>query len=115
MKRRKPQRHKEEKEQKKLFVPFVSLWLIFLFMNRSFAQIARHTIDGTILVFLSEALLLPTGLVTAAYLTRRLGSAEYGLLALTVTLVTWLEWTIASLFSRATIKLVGETADWKSV
>lgn len=33
-------------------------------------------IDGTARVFLAEALLVPTGLLTVAYLTRRLGPSD---------------------------------------
>jgi hypothetical protein len=39
---------------------------------RSFPA-GRHLLDGTVRVFLAEALMLPTGLLTVAVLTRRLG------------------------------------------
>jgi O-antigen/teichoic acid export membrane protein len=72
-------------------------------------------LDGTVFVFLSELLMLPTGIITAGFLTRRLGSSDYGLWTLAVTLVTWIEWGIASVFSRATIKVVGDADDWRPV
>src|SRR6266545_6524297 len=75
----------------------------------------RHTLDGTLYVFLAEALLLPTGLLTVAFLTRKLGPDYYGLYTLAATLVAWVEWSIASLFSHATIKFVGEAEDWRPV
>ncbi len=75
----------------------------------------RHMLDGTIRIFLAEALFPLTGIITAAFLTRRLGPEGYGLLTLAATLVAWVEWTIGSLFSRATIKLVGEAEDWQPV
>jgi O-antigen/teichoic acid export membrane protein len=75
----------------------------------------RQTLDGTIWVFAAEALILPTGLVTAAFLTRRLGPEGYGLFALAAVCVAWIEWSVASLFSRATIKFVGEADDWQPV
>ena len=75
----------------------------------------QNTVDGTLRIFLAEALLLPTGLITAAFLTRHLGAEGYGLFTLAATLVTWIEWTIASVFARATIKFVGEAQDWKPV
>jgi O-antigen/teichoic acid export membrane protein len=84
-------------------------------MNRLFAQSAKHTLDGTILVFLSEALLVPTGIVVAAFLTRRLSPSEYGLYTLTAMSVIWVEWTIVSIFARNTIKLVGEANDWRPI
>ncbi len=70
---------------------------------------------GTIQVFLAEALLLPTGLLTAAYLTRQLGPDRYGLLVLTTTIVGWIGWSITSAFTRTTIKFVGESEDWPAV
>ncbi|MDQ6886163.1 MAG: lipopolysaccharide biosynthesis protein [Gemmatimonadota bacterium] len=72
-----------------------------------------RAIGGTLRIFLAEALILPTGLVTAGFLTRRLGAADYGMLALATTVVTWLEWCISSLFARATFKLVAEAEDWR--
>ena len=73
----------------------------------------RHLLDGTVWVLLAEALLPVTGLVTAAFLTRRLGPNGYGLWVLAVSLVVWVEWSLASFFSRATIKHVGEARDWR--
>jgi O-antigen/teichoic acid export membrane protein len=75
----------------------------------------RQMLDGTIRVFLAEALLPLTGLITAAFLTRRLGPEGYGLLTLAATVVVWVEGSIGSLLSRATIKLVGGTHEWKSL
>lgn len=75
----------------------------------------QRMLDGTVRVFLAEALLLPTGIITAAFLTRRLGPADYGLFTLAATLVTWVEWTITSVLARTTIKFVGEAHDWRPV
>ena len=75
----------------------------------------QNTWDGTVRIFLAEALLLPTGLITAAFLTRRLGPDGYGLFTLAATLISWIEWSIASVFARATIKFIGEAEDWKPV
>ncbi len=63
---------------------------------------ARQTLDGTIRVFLAEALILPTGLLSAAFLTRSLGPRDYGLFTLAATIVVWTEWVATSAFSRAT-------------
>ena len=72
----------------------------------------RHLLDGTARVFLAGLLLPLTGFITAAFLTRRLGTEGYGLLVLSTTLFVWIELTINALFSRATIKFVGEAKDW---
>ena len=69
-------------------------------------------LEGSIRNFLAEALFPLTALVTAAFLTRRLGPDGYGLLVLAVTLVVLIEWSLNSIFSRATIKHVGEAKDW---
>jgi len=84
-------------------------------MHTPSSQPGRHVLDGTIRVFLAEALLLPTGLLTTVFLTRRLGPEGYGLFLLAATLVAWMEWSITAVFSRATIKFVSEAEDWQSV
>jgi O-antigen/teichoic acid export membrane protein/ubiquinone/menaquinone biosynthesis C-methylase UbiE len=75
----------------------------------------QRTLDGTVRVFLAEALILPAGLITTVVLTRRLGADGYGLFVLAATLVTWLEWTIAAVFARATYKCIAEVSDWRPV
>lgn len=75
----------------------------------------QQLIEGTIGVLLAEALLVPTGLLIAAFLTRRLGPSGYGLFALAATLVAWVEWALASAFARAAIRFVGSVVDWRPV
>ena len=65
-------------------------------------------IGGTTRMFCAEALVVPTGLVTAGILTRQLGAGDYGAFVLASTLVAWVEWTLVSLFSRASIKLIAD-------
>lgn len=75
----------------------------------------RLTLQGTLRVFLAESLILPTGLVTLAVLTRRLGTTNYGLFTLTATTVLWIEWSLVMFSGRATNKCISETTDWKPV
>lgn len=75
----------------------------------------RHTADGTVWTFLAEALMLPTGLVTSAYLTHRLGPEGYGIFTLAATFIGWVTIATTALFSRATIKLVSEADDWRPI
>jgi O-antigen/teichoic acid export membrane protein len=75
----------------------------------------HHTADGTIWTFLAEALILPSGLITAAYLTRTLGPDGYGLLSLASTLIVFIGGTAVALFSRGAIKLIAEADDWHPV
>ncbi|BCA55529.1 hypothetical protein W02_26690 [Nitrospira sp. KM1] len=82
---------------------------------RVHSQPGHHLLDGTVRVMLAEALFPVTGLVTAAFLTRSLGPDGYGLLTLAVTLIGLVEWSINSFFSRATIKHVGESTDWRPI
>jgi O-antigen/teichoic acid export membrane protein len=79
------------------------------------APSAREMLRGTFQFFAAEGLLIPTGLLTAAFLSRRLGPEGYGLFTLAVAFITWVEWSITALFSRATIKLVGDADDWRPV
>lgn len=79
------------------------------------APSGSHMAAGTLQVFLAEALLLPTGLLTAAFLTRQLGPDGYGVLLLATTIVSWIGWSITSAFTRTTIKFIGEAEDWQPV
>jgi hypothetical protein len=64
---------------------------------------------------LADTLLLPTGLLTAVYLTRRLGATDYGLFALLLSVVFWGEGILAAAMNRATIKFIADLADWRQV
>ena len=75
----------------------------------------RRMMDGTARIFLAELLFPLTALITTGFLTRQLGPQGYGLLALALTTIIWVESAITSFFAKATIKFVGETSDWKSV
>jgi O-antigen/teichoic acid export membrane protein len=75
----------------------------------------RRMMDGTARILLAELLFPLTALITTGFLTRQLGPQGYGLLALTLTTIIWIESAITSFFSKATIKFVGETSDWKPV
>lgn len=66
-------------------------------------------------MFLAGLLFPLTGIITAAFLTRKLGPEGYGLLVLSATLVGWIELSINSLFARATIKFVAESENWRSI
>lgn len=78
-------------------------------------RIDARLFDGTMRVFLADVLIVPTGLLTVMFLTRRFGPDGYGLFAVAATLVAWIEWGSASLFSRLTVHLVAEADDWKPV
>jgi len=71
--------------------------------------------SGTIHIFLAEALILPTGFITAVFLARELGPVGYGLFALVSRLVIWMEWSSTAGFANTTIKFVGEASDWKPI
>jgi len=75
----------------------------------------HHLLQGTVRVFLAEALFPLTGIVTAAFLTRNLGAGDYGLLTLSATLISWIELAISGLFARATVKIVGDAKDWRPI
>lgn len=84
-------------------------------MSHWSSQPGRHMLEGSIRNLLAEALFPLTALVTAAFLTRRLGPDGYGVLVLAVTLIVWIQWSLNSIFSRATIKHVGEAKEWQPI
>jgi len=71
--------------------------------------------DGVVLGFAAELILLPTGLVTAAVLTRTLGPRGYGLFSVAATFITWIAVTTTTLLARAAVKFVSETDEWRPV
>ena len=75
----------------------------------------REVIGGSARVFVAEAIALPTGLITAAFLARQFGPSGYGVFTLTMAIVAWLEWTLASLFARPAVKLIADADDWRPV
>jgi len=60
-------------------------------------------------------LLLPVGLLTAAFLTRQLGPELYGIFTVAATIVLWVASTTTQLFSRTTVKFLAEAQDWRAV
>lgn len=68
----------------------------------------ESAIGGTARTFAAEMLVVPSGLLVAALLSRRLSLDDYGVFTLAITFVTWLEWSLSSLFARSTVKLVSE-------
>jgi O-antigen/teichoic acid export membrane protein len=78
-------------------------------------QLHRSVLSDGTFVFLADALILPTGLLTVALLTRQFGPDGYGAFAIVASLVAWMEWGITSLFSRLTIQLVAEGQEWQTI
>ena len=77
------------------------------------ASASSEVFGGSSRVFVAEAVSLPTAIITAAFLARRFGPDDYGLFTLTLAIVAWLEWTLASLFARAAVKHVADAEDWR--
>lgn len=74
---------------------------------------AGHIARGTLWGFLGTSLSLPTGLLTAAFLTRRLGPQDYGILTVAAAVILWVEVVTNTGFNRAAVKFISESADWK--
>lgn len=70
---------------------------------------------GGIRVLLAESLLIPTGLLTAAYLARHLGPEGYGIFMVAAALVAWVEWGLTGVFARASVRLVADAVDWRPI
>jgi lipopolysaccharide exporter len=75
----------------------------------------RTTLRGGAWLLAGDSLFVPTALVISAFLARRLGPSQYGLFALATTVSGWLEWFIASLFSRAAVRQVAAARDWRPI
>ena len=60
-----------------------------------------HITVGTLQGFVASSLSLPTGILTAAFLSRQLGPANYGALTVAASIIIWIEATITMGFSRA--------------
>lgn len=84
-------------------------------MTTTSTAVGREAVWGTARIFAADLLLLPAGIITAAYLSRTLGPAGYGLYSLAAAIVIWLEWTVSAVFSRATLTLVAEAEDWRPI
>ncbi|HVS64092.1 MAG TPA: oligosaccharide flippase family protein [Thermoanaerobaculia bacterium] len=78
-------------------------------------DIRKRLLDGGSLVLAADALQGPVAVVLAAYLGRRLGIEGLALYLLAASVVTWFEIATSSLFSRATVQLVGEAHEWRPV
>ena len=84
-------------------------------MSEPSTQPKQQGLGNSVYVFLAEALIIPTGLITAIFLTRQLGPADYGLFTLAATFIAWIQWSITSAFARTTVKLVSGTDDWQPI
>ena len=74
-----------------------------------------HVTVGSFQNFLGMAICLPTGLLTAGFLSRKLGPGDYGTLTLTVTIVFLIEMALTSGFKRSSEKLIAENIDWENI
>lgn len=72
---------------------------------------ARAFLGGSLSVLVSDALLLPIGLVLTVFLTRVLGPSDYGLFVLVSAVVFWIERAIVSLFRRPGLRLLVDSAE----
>ncbi len=70
---------------------------------------------GSARIFAAESLILPVGLIVTAILTRTLGPSMYGWFALCASVVTWVEWGITAVFTRASLLCIAEAEDWRPV
>lgn len=84
-------------------------------VKRSEAHTNRSLIDGTMRIFLSEGLFLPAGLLITVVLTRKLGPHDYGIFTLATVIIVWTERLIASTFNGASIALLSQEDEWRSV
>jgi len=84
-------------------------------MDQNLSETGRRMTRGAIGIFLADALILPTGFVTAVFLSRYLGPSAYGLFALVSRLILWIEWGSIAGFSDTALKFIGEAQNWRPV
>jgi O-antigen/teichoic acid export membrane protein len=82
-------------------------------LSESETNAGRHLLDGSIRVFLAEALYLPTGLLVTIFLTRWLRPEGFGIFVLAMATITWIEVALTAFLSRSAIRLLSHTADWR--
>ncbi len=75
----------------------------------------RQTTFGTLVDVLAGGLSLPTGIITAGFLTRSLGPEDYGLLSTVVVIIVWVEIAVSVGFNRSLIHFVNEKARWPKI
>jgi O-antigen/teichoic acid export membrane protein len=75
----------------------------------------RRVAAGTVRVFAADALVVPTGILAAAFLTRSLGPELYGLFTVAASIVLWVETAATMLLSRAAVKFIAEADNWTPV
>jgi len=72
-------------------------------MDYRLSKPRRFTLTGSIRIFIAESLLMPTGFIIIAILTRALGAEQYGIYVLAVSIVSWIEASINSLLAHSSI------------
>ncbi len=72
--------------------------------------VGRRAFRGSVGITLADSLAVPAGLIIVIALTRGLGPEIYGVFVLSSAIVLWIEWTLASFFSRATVKMVSDAS-----
>ena len=66
-------------------------------------------------VFAADALVVPTGVLAAAFLTRSFGPELYGLFTVAASIVLWVETAATMLLNRTAVKFVAEADNWAAV
>ena len=84
-------------------------------INQSTGESWPVIVNASSLIFAGDLLMLPAGLVIVGLLTRGLGPEGYGSFAISASLVTGVEWALASVLSRSAIHGVSQAKDWRSV
>jgi O-antigen/teichoic acid export membrane protein len=74
-----------------------------------------RTAIGTLQFLAVQAVALVLGFAISIALTRGMGPERYGLYAVAVTTLTWVELSISSLFYQPTIKFVAEAERWQEL
>ncbi len=74
-----------------------------------------RTAIGTLQFLAAQAVALALGFAVSIILTRTLGPDRYGLYAVAIAVVMWIEQSITSVFYQPTVKFLAEAASWEPV
>jgi O-antigen/teichoic acid export membrane protein len=73
------------------------------------------TLRRTLILFVGLGLSVPTGVVLASQLSRRLGPEMYGVVNVTISIIFWLELSSLQLFGRTTVRFVSASDNWQAI
>jgi PST family polysaccharide transporter len=73
----------------------------------------RDAVLGGLSILIADSLFIPSALLIATFLARRLGPSLYGLYVLATAIAGWLEWMLSAVIARAAVRQIAASDDWR--